>query len=152
MLKFFHLTAALWASSILFISDTAFSRSPTVNGKYPVVESSNTDQLICYMHTADGRTVNLNRLCKNKSNFQILISNVSYEDDRVIGRVINQSSTTIYQARVHYEVMGENDNVIDRGVIAINPSTLSPGQVASFQTGVLGGRNVRVTFAEAQEK
>ncbi len=69
----------------------------------------------------------------------------------MIGRVINKSNQTIYQARVNYEVIGENGSVIESGILATDPPTLSPGQMAMFQAFLPGGRQVRATSVEWDE-
>ena len=154
MLNSLDWTVALATASLLFMAKTAFSQPPTVSYKYPVVPSSDTGQLVCYMQTVDGKTLNLSSLCGKKTNVQsqLLLSGVVYEDDNMIGHVINKSNQTIYQARVNYEVIGENDSVIDRGTLATDPPTLSPGQMATFQAFLPGGRQVRTTSVEGDEK
>ncbi|MEW5857142.1 MAG: FxLYD domain-containing protein [Cyanobacteriota bacterium] len=155
MLKSKHLTVALATASILFVAPSAFSRPLMIaSDKYPIMPSSDTDKPVCYMQTPDGRTMNLSRLCEKKPSNrpQIAIAEVIYEDDYMVGRVINQSSKTVYQARVNYEVISQNGSVIERGSIATEPQTLSPGQTATFETFMPSDKKVRTTFAEAKEK
>lgn len=154
MLNSLNWTVALATASLLFMTKTAFSQPPTVSYNYPVVPASDTDQLVCYMQTVDGKTLNLSRLCGKKTSVQsqLLLSGVVYEDDNMIGHVINKSSQTVYQSRVNYEVIGENGSVIDRGTLATDPPTLSPGQVGTFQAFLPGGRQVRTTPVEGDEK
>jgi hypothetical protein len=149
-----HLTIALATVSTLFISETASSQLSTVSSNYHLVSGSNTDQLVCYMQTADGRTINLDSLCiKKRSNqSQIVISDMTHKDNSLIGRVVNRSSKTIYNTRVNYEVIDENDRVIDRGSISTESPTLSPGQTTIFMTFMPNNRNVRTTSVEWNEK
>lgn len=135
MYQFFPLTVALATASILFIAKTGSTQTPTVNSRYPIVPTSETDKPICYMQTVNGTTLNLSSLCENKSGVKskAVIEGVIYEDNNLIGRVINKSNQTIQQTRVNYEVIGENGSVIDRGILTADPPTLSPGQMGTFQ-------------------
>jgi hypothetical protein len=106
------------------------------------------------MQTADGATLNLSRLCeaKPKTQSEVVISNVGYEDEFIIGRVVNKSSKTVYQTRVNIEFIGDNGSVLERGAISTEPPNLSPGQTATFQTlRPPGGQNVRTTSVEWNE-
>ena len=161
MLKPFHWIAVLSAASILFITPSALTHPLTIaSNKYPVVQTSDPNTPVCYMQTTDGSTLNLSNLCKkkasNQTHVQIAIAEVIHQDKYIVGRVVNQSNKTVYQARVNYEVIGENGSVIKRGAIPTQPQTLSPGQTAIFETIMPSdrnvSRNVRTTFAEGQEK
>jgi len=154
MLNSLNWTVALTTASLLFIAKTAFSQPPIVSYKYPVVSTSDTDQLVCYMQTIDGKTLNLSSLCEKKTSVQsqLLLSSVVYEDDNIIGHVINKSSKTVYQARVNYEVIVENGSVIDRGTLVTDPPTLSPGQVGTFQAFLPSSGQVRMTSVEGDEQ
>ena len=154
MLKPLHLATVFSAGSILLIAKAAFSRPSTISSQYPVKPSSNTDNLVCYMQTADGTTLNLNSLCGKKPSLQsqAVVSNVIHENDYIIGRVINNSDQTLYQAKVNYEVIGENASVIERGAIAIEPPTLNADQTAIFQTFMPSNRQVRTISVEGNEK
>jgi hypothetical protein len=154
MLRSLHLTGVLAIASILLIAETASSQPPTVSSNYPLVSRSDTDKLICYMQTADGITLNLSSLCgqKSKVKSEVVISHVGYEDNFFIGRVVNKSSKTVYQARINYETIGKNGSVIARGAISTEPPTLSPGQAAMFRTLMPdAGNNVRTTSVEWDE-
>lgn len=154
MLSSLHLTIALAIVSILFISETASSQLSTVSSNYHLVSGSNTDQLVCYMQTADGRTINLDSLCIKKLNnqSQIVISDMTHKDNSLIGRVANRSGKTVYDTRVNYEVLDENYTVIERGSISTESPTLSPGQTTIFMTFMPNNRNVRTTSVEWNEK
>lgn len=156
MLKVLHLKIALATASILLIANTAHSQSITVSSQYPLISSSDTDEPVCYMQTAEGTTLNLSRLCetkpKPKAQSEVVISNVGYEDEFLVGRVVNKSSKTVYQARVNVEVIDENGSVLGRGAVSTEPPNLSPGQTATFQTlKPPGGKNVRTTSVEWDE-
>ena len=154
MLKISHLSAVISAASILWIAETAFSLPSTAIAQYPIEPSSHTDQLVCYMQTADGTTLNLNSLCGKKPSLQsqIVVSDVFHEDDYIIGRVINKSNQTLYQARVNYEALSKNGSVIERGAIAIEPPTLNPGQTGMFETFMPSDIQIRTTSVEGNEK
>ncbi len=64
MLKSFLKLAVLPVAVIPFIGESAFSLPQARGSYYPVLPSSNTDKPICYMHTTDGRTLDLGSLCK----------------------------------------------------------------------------------------
>ncbi len=155
MLKYFHLTAVLWAGSILFIAETAFSLPLTTGDKYPVALSSDTDMPVCYMQTGDGRTLNLSSLCRDQprpqsqsAQSQLVISDLRHEGDQMSGRVVNNTGKTLHDAKVNFEVIGENGSVVDEGVIYTDQQTLNPGQTASFNTFMPSGTNVRITSIE----
>jgi hypothetical protein len=154
MLRTLHLKVAVATASILLTANMASSQPPIVSSNSTVASSSDTDEPVCYMQTADGTTVNLTNLCGKKSKVQseVVISNVGYEDDFLIGRVVNKSNKTVYQARVNIEVIGENGSVLGRGAISTEPPNLSPGQTATFQTlKPPSGNDVRTTSVEWDE-
>lgn len=154
MLRALHLKVALATASIFLIADTASSQRTTVSSNSPMLSRLDTSELVCYMQTANGMTVNLSSLCGKKPKVQseVAISHIGYEDNFLIGRVVNKSSKTVYQARVNYEVIGENSSVIARGAISTEPRTLSPGQTATFQTLMPdGGNDVRAISVEWDE-
>jgi hypothetical protein len=157
MHHFFHLIAVLIATSILFVAETAFSHPLTIGDEYPVVSSPDTDKPVCYMQTVDGRTLDLSSLCGKKNSAQpqaqsqIIISSVRYNSKQMIGYVVNNTNKTVYQPRVNYELLDENGSVTERGSVPTNEETLSPGQTATFQTSMPGGRNVRTTSVEWNE-
>lgn len=62
MLKFVYLNAALSSSLILFVAEA------TLSSQYSMAQNSNSDTLICYMQTGDGKTLNLTHLCKHTRN------------------------------------------------------------------------------------
>jgi hypothetical protein len=66
MLKFFYLTTAV-SVVITLLPKIAFSTPLLVKVDYRIVPKSDTDMLVCYMHTEDGRTLDLGSLCKKPS-------------------------------------------------------------------------------------
>jgi hypothetical protein len=64
------------------------------------------------------------------------------------GRVVNNTGKTLHDAKVNFEVIGENGSVVDEGVIYTDQQTLNPGQTASFNTFMPSGTNVRITSIE----
>jgi hypothetical protein len=150
MFKPFSLLALFSASSILLVTESAFSQPSFSSSKYPVVPISDIDKLVCYMRTENSRVLDLNSLCKTKP--YVAISNLFYANGRLLGRVANKSDQTVFQTKVNYEIIGDLGNVIGRGAITTEPSTLNPGQTATFQTFMLSGRNIKITSAEGNEK
>lgn len=154
MMNCFHLTTILTVSSILFLAETALTHPLMISSEHPVVLTLGKNELVCYMQTADGRTLNLSSLCQQKPRSrpstqpQIAVSDVSYNGKQLSGRVVNNSDKTVHNARVNYEVLGENSSVIEEGVISVEKQTLSPGQTATFQTPIFGGLNVKIKTVE----
>ena len=154
MLKYFHLIAVLSAASILFIAEAATSHPLTASFKYPIVPSSDTGKLFCYMQTADSRTLDLSSLCRNKlsaESQQVVISEVSFVGDRMMGRVVNKTGKTVYDIEVNYEVFSKDGTLIGRRSIYANSVTLSPNQTATFRTIVPSNSKVRTTSVEWNE-
>lgn len=148
MLKYFHLRVAFLAASMLFIAETA-SSNPPIGSESPMITGLNTDNLVCYMQTADGRTVNLDSLCINQP--QIVASAFRYNDDHIIISVINKTETNVNFIKVDYEVIGQDSSVIQSKATYTAQHTLSPGQMArflAFVPGLPGGSNVRITSVE----
>lgn len=161
MLKSFHLTAVLSATWILFIAESTFSRPLTTGDKYPVVPKSDTNKLICYIQTADGRTLNLDSLCKNQFSIQsqkvtsdasaqsqLVVSDLRYEGNQMSARIVNNTGKTLHNAKVNFDIIGEDGSVIERGSIYTEPKTLSPGQTARINTFMPSGAKVRITYTE----
>lgn len=154
MFKTLTLKSVLVTASIILIGNTASTQPRPLNSKYPVVLKLDTEEPVCYMQTVDGATLNLSRLCetKHKSQSEIVISHVGYEDDLFVGIVVNKSNKFVYQARVNMEMIDENGRVIERGTVSTEPPNLSPGQTAMFQTlRPPSGKSMRTTSVEWDE-
>lgn len=67
MLRCFCLAAALSVALTPLLTKVAFSRPLSPRSQYPEVQNSRVDLPICYIQTADGRTVDLQRLCGKTS-------------------------------------------------------------------------------------
>ena len=122
---------------------------------------------LCYMETADGRTIDLGRLCGQQpgnapvaacdSDLEIVeaadlpISNVNYDDNFLKGRVTNRSCKTVRSIRVNYQVLDELGNAIDNGYLEATPTVVEPGKVASFEGRVISGAKVETTYVEWNE-
>lgn len=129
--------------------------------------SSELDNPICYMETAEGKIINLVTLCGDqideskkvncKSNSEevkpteIPISNVNYDGIFLTGKIANQSCQTVKQIKVNYQVLDDAGNIIDNGFIYAEPATVEPGKVASFKGNVSPGVKVETTFVEWSE-
>jgi hypothetical protein len=113
MLKSLHLTAILWATSILFITETALTRPLTVGSKFPAETSSDTDKPVCYMQTPNGRTLNLSSLCGKRPSAQPQA--VTSGDNSVIERrtADTESQTlSLGQAATQDEMFDSNGNKV----------------------------------------
>lgn len=86
MLESFHLKAVFASVLILSIPEAAFSSSITSGSKYPAVPNSDINNLLCYMQTADGRTLNLNNLCEKQVR-ELVLSCPTITDKQVIDRI-----------------------------------------------------------------
>ncbi|MBD1841190.1 hypothetical protein H6F78_19570 [Coleofasciculus sp. FACHB-64] len=64
---------------------------------------------------------------------------------------MNKTGKTVYNAKVNYEVLG-NNSVIERVSIFTEPPALSPGQTAIVLTFMPNNRNVRTTSVKWNEK
>ncbi len=154
MIRALDLIVTLVTTSMILIPKMAYSQSITDNSNSPLVSSLYNEDLVCYMQTANGTTLDLSNLCsqESKSKSEVVISHVDYEDNFLIGHVVNKSSKTVYRARVNIEVVGEDGNVISRGAISTEPANLNPGQTAIFQSFMPNNSNdVRATFVEWDE-
>lgn len=64
MLRYFRLTTALLSISLIsLLPEVAFSRPLLMGNPYPVVPNSNSDVLVCYLQTEDGKILDLRELC-----------------------------------------------------------------------------------------
>ncbi len=172
MLESLRLIDGFWATLILFIIETSFSGPLAADSYYPVVPSLDIEKLVCYMQTADGRTLNLDTLCRKqlradfqtvtsalraefqtvtsalRAESQLVVSDIKYKGEQMTGSVVNKSDKTLYDAKVHFEFIGKDGKVIDKGVIYTNPPTLSPGQTATLGTYMPSGTKIRITSVE----
>lgn len=102
--------------------------------------------LVCYMQTADGRTVNLGSLCGTQLQPQIVISDLTSDGDILTGRVVNKTGEIVRSTRVNYVALSSNSKVLKDGFTYTEPSTLKPGQSASFKISVdVGDGSLRTT-------
>ncbi len=150
MLKSFCLTTIVCAASMLLIAEKAFSNPLPVSSPGSGVVSSDSNMPVCYIQTPDGRTFNLSSFCrarKNQPQPQVAINGLSYEKDRMIGNVVNNTGKTVRSARVNYEVLDQDGTSI-KAVAEVDASTLSPGQSASFEASFGEGYQARVTSVE----
>lgn len=122
---------------------------------------------LCYMETADGKTIDLGRLCGQgsgnapvaacDSDLEIVaagdlpISNVNYDGNLLKGKVTNESCKTVRSIRVNYQVLDEMGNAIDNGYLEATPAVVAPGKVASFEGRTIAGAKVETTYVEWSE-
>jgi len=67
MLRWFRLAATLFVALTPTITETAFSTPLPAASQYPEVQNSNFDVPLCYIQIADGRTLDLQKLCGKTS-------------------------------------------------------------------------------------
>ncbi|NEO32221.1 MAG: hypothetical protein F6K36_17665 [Symploca sp. SIO3C6] len=88
MFKLLAWTSFLVVISIVLVAKVAFSSSGTVVSKYPVVPNSESNNLLCYMQTADSLTLDLSSLCEQQSSTKKLaISCPNITDLQVTTRI-----------------------------------------------------------------
>lgn len=64
------------------------------------------------------------------------------------GRIVNNTGKTLNNAKVNFDIIGEDGSVIERGSVYTEPKTLSPGQTATINTFMPSGAKVRMTYIE----
>jgi len=160
-MKHLQLTVTL---STLLISSISASHL-LANSTNTKIQNSPVDEPFCYMKTADGKIVDLGRLCQKQPSSgtsqtcipgssmaaKVSIAQANYDGNFLSGQVINQGCKTIKNVKVNYEVLDELGDLIDNGFIYTQPVTLAPGQSATFRGAVVGGAKVQATYADAQE-
>lgn len=160
-MKALHLTVAL---SIL-LTPLISPKSLLANTANLLAQNLEIDEPLCYMRTTDGKTVDLGKLCENKtpsrtsqscivgSNIaaKVSINNVNYDGIFLSGQIINQGCKIVKNVKVNYEVLDELGNPIDNGFITTQPVAVEPGKSATFRGEVMAGAKVRATHADGQE-
>lgn len=68
MRKFFCLNSVPSVIFLLFLPEIVWSNPLPVRAFFPTVPNSGSDNLLCYMKTEDGQTLNLDSLCKTTTN------------------------------------------------------------------------------------
>ena len=130
-----------------------------------LAQNSPVDEPFCYMRTTDGKTVDLGKLCENKtpsrtsqsciagSNIatKVSITNVNYDGNFLSGQIINKGCKIVKNVKVNYEVLDELGNPIDNGFITTQPVTVEPGKSATFRGEVVAGAKVLATHADGEE-
>lgn len=115
------------------------------------------DVPVCYMETANGRIFDLSRLCRTQPETTskcisgaagLPVSQVSYDGNALRGQVTNRTCNPIKLVKVNYQVLDTQGNQIDNGFIYAEPSTIPPGQTASFAETIVSGAKVNVTHVE----
>ncbi len=155
-----------------FILTTSILLTPLIFPKFllantanPLTQNSEIDEPFCYMRTTDGKTVDLGKLCENKtpsrtsqscisgSNIaaKVSINNVNYDGKFLSGQIINQGCKLVKNIKVNYEVLDELGNPIDNGFITTQPVAVEPGKSATFRGEVVAGAKVRATHADGED-
>jgi hypothetical protein len=150
MLKIFWLTAILLSTSIPVRAENTFGGQITTLSNYPSVPNSDTDQLVCYMKTPNSQILNLDSLCRNKQIQPPPPPIIVSDGEHLVGFVINNSNKTINSVKVNYEVLDQNEKVIEEGFIT-KRQTLRPGETVSFEGLMENGGSLRITSVEGVE-
>lgn len=115
---------------------------------------ASADELLCYMQTADGRTLNLDKLCRQQSlpnapvnSKGVQITAVNYDGKSIRGQVTNLNNKPVKSVKVNYEVLDNNGNIIDAGYVDVQNANIPPGEAVSFQGNInYPGAKVATTF------
>ncbi len=150
MLKISWLIAILLSTSIPVRAENTFGGQITTLSNYPSVPNSDTDKLVCYMKTPDSQVLNLDSLCRNKPIQPPPPPIVVSDGEHLVGFVINNSNKTISSVKVKYEVLDQNERVIEKGTIT-KQQTLRPGETVRFDGLMENGGSLRITSVEGVE-
>lgn len=135
---------------------------PLVANANSSMPNSEVDIPLCYVETADGRTLNLTALCGPQPEevstpqncisdaiaARIPVSQVSYDGNTLTGQVTNQNCKTVNDVKVNYRVLDNQGNQIDNGFLSTQPATVPPGKTAEFGGTVVSGSKADVTHIE----
>ncbi len=162
-IKIWSLTTVISSVVLSFLPGINLGYPQSVQAKSEVIAQLQADELVCYMQSADGRTVNLTALCGQPStpsfsppklsavvseSAKTPLSNVSYSGNLLSGQVTNRTKNTVQDVKVNYEVLDSQGNAIDIGFIYAEPSTIPPGGTASFSGITVKGAKVQPTFID----
>lgn len=67
MLRYFCWTASLFVVSTALTTGIAQSESISIYPQYPETQKSKANEPLCYMQTADGRILDLQKMCSENS-------------------------------------------------------------------------------------
>lgn len=150
MKKNLALVVFITASSL--IAAKSATGLPRPNFSYPTASAPEKDQLVCYMRTADGRTLNLTRLCtRSAPRPQVVISGVVRQDGMVMGNVANQTGRDVRDVKVNYEILDRQGRVVERDAALTEPQNLRPGQTAMFEAIADEGQTIRTVSVNWNE-
>jgi hypothetical protein len=83
----FSVSSVLSATLIPLLAEIAVSSPVAAQSIYPLVENADTTPPLCYMQTADGRVLQLDRLCNNKSSVTVTASgNINQGNDSSVAQ------------------------------------------------------------------
>ncbi len=147
------LTSLISAKSLLANTANLLTQNPEI------------DEPFCYMRTTDGKTVDLGKLCENKTPLRtsqsciaganiaakLSINNVNYDGIFLSGNIINKGCKIVNNLKVNYQVLDDSGNLIDNGFIYTQPVRVEPGKSATFRGEVVAGAKVLATHADGQE-
>ncbi|HIK27388.1 MAG: FxLYD domain-containing protein [Oscillatoriaceae bacterium SKW80] len=159
------LTTPLTAVFFFAISGLLFNRHLPAESNTPEIPNWEIDVPLCYMQAPDGRRINLDKLCGQQRSpanavkqctdkitaADLPLANVNYSGDFLSGQVKNNTCKTVKYLKVNYQVLDEMGNIIDNGFIYAQPSTVPPGESASFRGQVARGAKVEATHVDWSE-
>ena len=124
MLKFFSL--ALANTIVLLLTTPAWSRTVP------------TDSL-CYMQTANGQLISLDRLCTPVlprstavANPHMVVDRVNYDGQQLQGVVTNQTGEPVSKVTINYTLVDAHGKELDAGLITQRVA-LAPGDSLPFE-------------------
>lgn len=149
----------------ILLTQLISAKSLLANTANRLAQNAEIDEPFCYMRTTDGKTVDLGKLCENKtpsrtsqscisgSNIaaKVSITNVNYDGKFLSGQIINQGCKLVKNVKVNYEVLDDLGNPIDNGFITTKPVAVEPGKSATFRGEVVAGAKVRATHADGED-
>lgn len=150
MLKFLYPIPFL--SAIAILAETAFNL-PVAAQHSAILTPNNSDELVCYMKTSGGETMNLTHLCNSRRapQGQVVIQDAFQDGEYVLGSIVNQTGKIVRNVQVNYEVRNESNSVIEKNSVPIAPSTLNPGQTATFEALATAKGEIRATSVSWSE-
>lgn len=150
----------------LLLPKVVFSPPLAANTSYPLMRNQDVDIPLCYLEAADGRKLNLAALCggepqtaakkiqdciQDADPAKIPVSKVRYDGNSLVGQISNQNCKTVKRIKVNYLVLDHQGNQIDNGFLYAQPSTVPPGETATFSGTIVSGSQAQVTHLDWSE-
>ncbi len=114
-------------------------------------QSAPTDSL-CYMRTASGQVISLDRLCPVElpksptvAHPKMVVDRVDYDGQQLQGMVTNQTGETVNKVTINYLLVDAQGKELDSGLITQRVA-LAPGDSLPFaQVSAYPGATVRIS-------